>query len=91
MKTLPEPLAQGLTLLSRKARLSHGPLTPEYRDYVDTMRKWFAEGLIDNEYALPMVFHFTTKVTSNLAGSTFSLLAGGMGTWVNMMDGKDGF
>ncbi|HHX22102.1 MAG TPA: extracellular solute-binding protein [Clostridiales bacterium] len=81
----------GPDFIVKEGQVIYGPLTPEYRDYVDTMRKWFAEGLIDNEYALADGAAITTKVTSNLAGSTFSLLAGGMGTWVNMMDGKDGF
>lgn len=31
-------------------KIKFGPLEPGYRDYIETMRKWYAEGLIDPDF-----------------------------------------
>lgn len=96
------PSSSGLTTLApmfgvlyefmlKDGKVAYGPLQPEFREFVETMRKWYAEKLIDNEYSLTDGAALTTKITNSLAGSTFNYLAGGMGTWTNMMKGKDGF
>lgn len=69
--------------------VKYGPVQDAYLDYLTTMRDWYAEGLIDPEYAMTDASTLTSKVTNELVGSSFYLLAGGMGTWSNMMAGKD--
>ena len=32
--------------------VKYGPLEPAYRDYVETMNKWYTEGLVDPEYTI---------------------------------------
>ncbi len=65
--------------------VKYGPMQPAFRDYLETMRDWYAEGLIDPEYAMTDASMLTSKVTLNQVGVAYYLLAGGMGTWSNMM------
>ncbi len=67
------------------SEVKFGPSQPAFRDYLATMRDWYAEGLIDPEYAMTDASSLTSKVTLNQVGSMYYLLAGGMGTWSNMM------
>ena len=75
----------------KDGKVTFGPVLPEFREFVETMRQWYAEGLIDKEYSLTDGAALTAKMTGDQAGSTFNYLAGGMGTWTNMMNGKGGF
>lgn len=70
-------------------QVKYGPIQPAFKEYLETMRDWYAEGLIDPEYAMTDTSSLTAKMTTNTAGSTFYTLAGGMGTWTNMMAGSD--
>ncbi|MBQ4619913.1 MAG: extracellular solute-binding protein [Clostridia bacterium] len=65
--------------------VKYGPTQDAYLDYLTTMRDWYAEGLIDPEYAMTDASTLTSKVTNELVGANYYLLAGGMGTWINMM------
>lgn len=52
-------------------KVNHAILSPKYKEYLDTMRKWYAEGLIDPDYLLVDANTLQAKVTSGLAGSWF--------------------
>ena len=69
--------------------VKYGPTQDAYLEYLTTMREWYKEGLIDPEYAMTDAATLTSKVTNELVGCTFYLLAGGMGTWSNMMADKE--
>ena len=69
--------------------VKYGPTQDAYLEYLTTMREWYKEGLIDPEYAMTDAATLTSKVTNELVGCTFYLLAGGMGTWSNMMAEKE--
>lgn len=50
-------------------KVNHAILSPKYKEYLDTMRKWYAEGLIDPDYLAIDSNTFQAKVTSGLVGS----------------------
>lgn len=71
--------------------IKYGPMQEKFKDYLSTMNQWYEEGLIDPEFLTIDGTTLTSKVTSNKAGVTFYQLAGGMGTWSNMMAGDENF
>lgn len=50
-------------------KVNHSILSPKYKEYLDTMRQWYAEGLIDPDYLAIDSNTFQAKVTSGLVGS----------------------
>ena len=65
--------------------VKYGPVQDAYLDYLTMMHEWYEEGLIDPEYITTNATQLTSKVTENNVGCSYYLLAGGMGTWSNMM------
>ena len=66
--------------------VKYGPSEAGYKDYMETMRQWYEEGLIDPEYMMNDATSLTSKMVNNQVGCTIYTLNGGMGTWSNMMD-----
>ena len=69
--------------------VKYGPSDPAFKDYLQTMHEWYEEGLIDPEYMMNDATTLTSKVVADQVGCTMYTLNGGMGTWSNMMEGKD--
>jgi putative aldouronate transport system substrate-binding protein len=53
-------------------KVKFGPLEPEFKDYIGTLRKWFAEGLIDPEFASMDLKLYEAKITNSQAGAFLS-------------------
>ncbi len=41
----------GLNFYMRDGKVYYGPLQPQFKDFISTIRKWYAEGLIDPDFA----------------------------------------
>lgn len=52
-------------------KVNHSILSPKYKDYLNTMRKWYAEGLLDPDFLAVDSNTFQAKATSGLVGSWF--------------------
>ncbi|MGI5898451.1 MAG: extracellular solute-binding protein [Christensenellales bacterium] len=63
----------------------YGPIEDNYKDYLKLMHRWYSEGLLDEEFLLNDGTAVTNKMTSGQAGLTYALLAGGLGTYTNML------
>ena len=59
--------------------VKYGPVQPEYKEYLATMAKWYAEGLIDPDFAATDGTSFDAKVTGSLGGSYHGMVSGNMG------------
>jgi len=63
-----------------------GPMLPEYRDFVEIMRKWYSEGLIDADYISTNSQSQDAKILGNVGGAFRAAVNGGMGkyfdTWI---------
>ncbi|ASA20126.1 extracellular solute-binding protein [Paenibacillus donghaensis] len=70
-------------------KVEFGPLQPGYRSYLETMSKWYAEGLIDPEIMTNDGKAFDYKVTNNLAGAYQGGVFSGMGKYLNLMKDED--
>lgn len=65
--------------------VNHAILSPKYKEYLDTMRQWYAEGLIDPDYLLVDANTLQAKVTSGLAGSWFGSETAHYATYIGIM------
>lgn len=71
-------------------KIKWGPVEPEYKEYLDTMRKWYAEGLIDPDYMVSTDRKiFDAKVLSNQGGSYYGNLNGYMGRFLGLKKDED--
>lgn len=74
----------------KDGKVTHHALEPEYKNFLATMRKWYAEGLIDPDYVVANQNQFDAKMLNNLAGSTLGF-AGGTLTRLNDLAKTPGF
>ena len=64
---------------------------PQFEEYVTVMAQWYAEGLIDPEYASTDATSWQEKVLSDLGGCFYGKMNGGIGTLLGSYDyeGRD--
>jgi putative aldouronate transport system substrate-binding protein len=60
--------------------VKYGPLQPAFKQYLERMRKWYQEGLIDPDYATNDTKARDAKVSSGKAGAFYGYIGGQMGT-----------
>lgn len=66
--------------------IAYGPIEPAYKDFITTMAKWYAEGLIDLELITNESKSFDYKITNNVAGSFGNGgIFGGISKYMNLM------
>jgi putative aldouronate transport system substrate-binding protein len=66
-----------------QGKVKYGPVDPQFKDALTLLRKWYAEGLIDRDFALNTDSKsLDNKMMSNASGATVALLSGGMGRWM---------
>lgn len=66
-----------------------GPLQPAYKDYVETLARWYREGLINQDYLTTDIAKMDQMVTSNIAGSWYGMFMGTMGRYLDLMKPND--
>jgi putative aldouronate transport system substrate-binding protein len=62
-----------------------GPMQPEYKDYLLTMRKWYQEGLLDPDFLVADRKDHDSKITSEVSGAYYGLINSYMGTYTGVM------
>lgn len=66
-------------------KVKFGPAQPGYKEFLGTMRKWYAEGLLDKDIATVDSKIQDANMTSGKSGVTFALAGGGIGKWLGAM------
>lgn len=66
----------------RDGKVTFGPLEPEFRDYTETMAKWYQEGLIDPGFATYANKEHDAQVSAEIAGAWHSGLGSGLGIFI---------
>jgi putative aldouronate transport system substrate-binding protein len=64
-------------------KVQHPTLAPPFRDYIATMAKWYAEGLLDQEYITNTTQMVDAKMTGDTGGSYYGALSGGLGKYLS--------
>ncbi|MDQ0873529.1 putative aldouronate transport system substrate-binding protein [Paenibacillus sp. V4I3] len=67
-----------------QGKVRYGPIDPQFKDALTLLRKWYAEGLLDKDFALNTDSKaLDNKLMSDSSGATVGLLSGGMGRWMD--------
>jgi putative aldouronate transport system substrate-binding protein len=79
--------AWGLTMGFHQVNgtVQYGALQPEFKEFAQTMRGWFAEGLIDPDFPSSDQNSFDAKVTSGRLGSLVTLGGNGIGKYLGLV------
>ncbi|MDL2234313.1 extracellular solute-binding protein, partial [Ruminococcaceae bacterium OttesenSCG-928-L11] len=59
----------------------YGAITPEYKSYLETLNRWYKEGLLDPDFATIDRTQQDAKVTTGQSGMTLGWVGSGMGAW----------
>jgi putative aldouronate transport system substrate-binding protein len=70
-------------------KIKYGPMEPGYKEFLATFRKWYAEGLIDKNFATVDTKTLDASMTSGRAGSTIGNTGAGIGKWTPVLKEKD--
>jgi putative aldouronate transport system substrate-binding protein len=81
----------GYYMVNGGATVKYGPIEPAYRDYLALMRDWYAKGLLDPDFAANDNKARDAKITGGQAGLFSGALGGGIGVYLNAMQGKGSF
>jgi putative aldouronate transport system substrate-binding protein len=66
-----------------------GPIQSEYKAFLETMRSWYEEGLIDRDYAGTDAKQKDAKWTGELLGASELAVGGGIGKYTTAMSAKN--
>ncbi|AFC29182.1 family 1 extracellular solute-binding protein [Paenibacillus mucilaginosus 3016] len=69
----------------KDGKVVYGPLQPEYKTFLETMVKWYGEGLIDPEIITNDGKAIDYKITNHLAGTFGAGVFSGIGKYMNLM------
>jgi putative aldouronate transport system substrate-binding protein len=61
----------------------YGPILPDYKEFVQTMVRWYKEGLIDPDYLSTDGRNLESKMISNIGGSYLGTINGQMGKFID--------
>jgi len=64
-------------------RVHFGQIEPGYRQWIETMAKWYQEGLIDKDIMSITTAIQNQKMTTGTSGATVASVGSGMGVWTD--------
>lgn len=68
------------TFYQENGEVKCGWVQPEYKEFLETMSKWYSEGLIDADYLTCDTTQFRSKAVNEQAGVWYGRAAGTLGT-----------
>ncbi|NOU91788.1 extracellular solute-binding protein [Paenibacillus sp. LMG 31456] len=72
-----------------EGKVKYGPSDKQYKDAILLFRKWYNEGLLDNNFAVTDAKANNNKILSGQSGSTTYLLSGGLQSYTDAMREKN--
>ncbi len=67
--------------LDENGKVEFGPMTEEYRFYLEKMNDWYKKGLLDKDFATVDRAQLDSKITTGETGMTVGWNGSGMGAW----------
>ncbi|RAU93292.1 extracellular solute-binding protein [Paenibacillus sp. YN15] len=65
-------------------KVKYGPIDPQFKQALTLLRQWYAEGLLDKDFALNNDSKsLDTKMLSGASGASVYLTSGGLGNWMD--------
>ena len=68
------------TYFLENGKVQYGPIRDEYKDYLETMKRWYDEKLIDADIFANDSKTINNKILNNEAGAMFGFIGGTIGT-----------
>ena len=72
-------------------KIKYGPLDPEYKDYIETMRRWYKNGLIDADFATRDRQAIHSNVLNGASGALNGSIGSGIGALMTAGADIEGF
>ena len=72
-------------------KIKYGPAEPGWKQYLETMRKWYAEGLLDPDFASTDTKGFEAKIVGDRASAFAGLINGHMGRFYGLKKNDPNF
>jgi putative aldouronate transport system substrate-binding protein len=69
-------------------QVKFGPVEPGFREFLEVMRKWYAEGLIDADFPTQSRQMMDAKILGDQAGSTGGFFGSASGMWLSQKKGE---
>ncbi len=63
-------------------KVKYGPLDPQFKDYIQTMKKWYQEGLIDQSFTTVDGKGKEANILNGYSGATAASIGSGIGKWM---------
>jgi putative aldouronate transport system substrate-binding protein len=70
-------------------KVKYGALEPGFKEYINLLRGWYKDGLMDKEFATTDLQLFDAKMTGEQMGSSVVLAGGGVGKYNQLMAEKN--
>lgn len=70
-------------------KVKYGQMEPGYKEFLTTMRQWYAEGLIDKNMATVDAKILDANMLDGKTGATVGNTGGALGKWLKAMAAKD--
>lgn len=64
-------------------KIKYGPAEPEYKEFLTTMKKWYDEGLLDQNFSTVDSATVNANMLNGTSGATWGALGGGIGVLTN--------
>lgn len=70
-------------------KVMYGEIQQEYKQFLETMQRWYEKGLIDPDFAATDTKLLDAKVTGDKIGSLYGYTGGVLGKYMGLMKDKD--
>lgn len=77
------------TFYQDNGKVKYGPIDPERKQFLATMKKWYDEGLLDKNFATLDTKTLEANILGGKSGATFGSGGSGIGKWMQSAMEKD--
>lgn len=75
--------------LDDNGKVKYGPTEPGYKQYLETLNKWYKDGLLDKNFATIDTKMVDANMLSGKSGATLGYTGGSMGAYLSAQKDKD--
>jgi len=80
-----DPFKVGKDFYLENGKVKYGPMQPQYKEFLQLMRDWYENGLLDPDFAANDSSAIDSRIIEGQSGALFTYIGGGMGKYLNAM------
>ena len=69
--------------------VKYGVIEPAYKDYINQLRTWYKDGILDQDFYAQDDKTYRAKITTGKVGAFVASAGGDMGTFISVLSGVD--